>query len=359
MRQGSQILLIGHGDVARRIAMRLVMNEGIASIILSGRNEGHGAALASLVGGCGPARVLFRPLDACETHAVARLLDEIRPDLVFQCGALLSPWLLPARDDMVARFLRSGGFALQLSAQLPIATSVMAAVATSGYAGAVINCSFPDVTNPVLHALGVAPLCGVGNAGMIHRLAGHALRSAGRDDGNLRTLAHHGQVTMVATGTLRDHPTSAWPRFYLDGQPTAADALLAPLAPLASDRLLNEITAAHAVEIALAWLGMAPALRTAVPGPAGRAGGWPVVVSAGRIDLDLPSGLTVAEVEAFNAGAAVHDGVARIDRDGTVHYSDSAREAVATLCPALAEPLHPHQAPERFALLRRVLEGDA
>jgi hypothetical protein len=265
-----------------------------------------------------------------------------------------SPWLLSDRDDAVAAAFRRAGFASQLAAQLPPLLAVMRGVRQTDFSGAVINCSYPDVTHPVLHCLGLAPTVGIGNAGMIHAMVQARLRD--RDAcPRLRTLAHHAHVSMVAGATLDRVPEEQRPRVFLEDAEVSIATILAEAPPIPLTRELNEITAAHAVQLIAAFVGLVPAIQTAAPGVAGLPGGWPVTVREGEVTLDLPSGLTREQVLAFNYTSAQADGVAHIGDDGTVYFTDRLQQALRPRWPGLTEPLHPHAADERYAQLRAAL----
>ena len=311
-------------------------------------------ARATLVAGCSAGiDVRFVGLDALDHAAVRALIETQAPDALVQCASMHSPWLLHARCDPTARRLRAAGFASELSAQLPIARNVFSASYAVGYDGSMINCSYPDVVNPVLAAAGFAPSFGIGNAGMVHLLAETALRARGLH-GRLRTLAHHAHVTMTATGRFPlNEDIGLAPRFALDARALSPREVF--LEPVGSDRNLNELTAAHAVAMLRAHLGLTPPLRTAAPGVLGRAGGWPVTVAAGAVEFDPPPGTTEADLQGFNTAAARLDGIEAIDADGTVRFTAALQDALGPDLVALAEPLSADQALVRYAQLRAVL----
>ena len=66
-------------------------------------------------------------------------------------------------------------------------------------------------------------------------------------------------------------------------------------------------------------------------GPVGLPGGYPVRVSAGRIELDLPDQIDLAAAVDLNNRAARWDGIERVDEDGTVVYTDRTADAMAEL----------------------------
>lgn len=363
------VLIIGLGDLGLRLALRLSADALPLRLHLAARDCARMRARAALVAGCASAAsVRFVPLDALDGGSVRALIETVAPDALVQCASMHSPWLLHGRRDPVAMRLRAAGFASELPAQLPIAHSVFAAAHAAGHRGLRINCSYPDVVNPILAAVGLAPDIGIGNAGMVHRLADAAIRGAAAGGTavaasapRLHTLAHHAHVTMTATGRFADasEPAEpgAQPRFFIDGVARSArEVFTGPgAAPLASDRLLNELTAAHAVDLLRARFGWSPPLSTAAPGVHGRAGGWPVQVDAQGIRIDLPPGLDEADVVAFNTAAARLDGVAAIDDAGTVHFTDALRDALGPSLRTLAAPLALADATARYAQLRAAL----
>ncbi|HEU4407505.1 MAG TPA: hypothetical protein VFS43_19725 [Polyangiaceae bacterium] len=348
---GVRVVVVGGGDLGVRVACALAAEPWVSRVVLVARREREGAARAFFAAACGPAPVAPAALDALETERLHELLDRERAGLIMQCASLLSPWALHGRHDPATRALRAAGFAAQLPAQLPIARSVARAASQCRSPAPVVNCSYPDVVNPVLAAGGLAPLAGVGNAGMIAGVARAALNARG-GAGLVRVLAHHGHVTasMTADPSLC---RGLEPRVYLGEGGAREDGLAFAGPPLASSRELNALTAAHALAVLRALAGGGPELRTSVPGPLGLPGGYPVRIAGGRLALDLPPGLPLAEATALQRRYATLDGVEAIAGDGTVTFTEAARERLASLDPGLASPLHPDEALERHRRLER------
>jgi hypothetical protein len=88
--------------------------------------------------------------------------------------------------------------------------------------------------------------------------------------------------------------------------------------------------AASAVKNALALLGDDD-VRTHVSGAEGLPGGYPARVGRGRVRLDLPRDIDRREAIAINERAAAWDGIEQIRDDGTVLYTEQARDAMAQL----------------------------
>ena len=349
---------MGAGDLGLRIALRCAATAGIHRIWLTGRNPDRGYVDASLIDACSVgATVAFRHVDALDENAMSTLLCELQPDALVQCASMHSPWLLRESPSPAAEALLQAGFASELSAQLPIAVSALSAAYRIGFDGPIVNCSYPDVVNAVLHRIGIPPTFGIGNAGMIHMLAQSALCARG-DRRKLHTLAHHAHVSMTATLRFPIDPNMSAPRFFLDGEEHAPTSVFAGKCAIATDRSLNEITAAHAVSMIQSYLGLAPVLSTSAPGVFGMPGGWPLTVARGAINLDFPNGITKHDVLGFNQQAARMDGVANIDDDGTVHFTDRLCAKLRMLWPQLAAPLAPSEGMTRYRTLHAAIHAE-
>jgi KR domain len=333
----STVLIIGAGDLGERFAAGLAAAGVARRLVLVSRTGA--AEAAAMVASAHD--VLVEPVacDASRPDDVADLLARVAPDLVIQSAAGRGPWALAGRDDEAARAVAAAGFALRLPYQLPVPLAVMRAVRDTGYPGPVANVSLPDVTGPVLARLGLAPTVGLGNVGMILLRARAALRSASPDAELplVRVLAHHAQLSAVMQA--REPADRAdRPRIWV-GEPGQPEDGLAYAAPALAPSLRYNYVTAAALPVLRALLPGAAPLRWSTPSPAGRPGGYPVLIDGGTVSLDLPPGITPEEAIAFNERLAYGDGVERIDDDGTVHFTAACREAVATLDPGLADPL--------------------
>jgi hypothetical protein len=353
-----RILLLGLGDLGRRLATSLIDLPEVDELVLVSRDRDRGSAFARLLSACGETRCRFAAGDGLHTQALATLLSTERPALIVQCGSLLSPREMPARSDPAARALCAAGFALQLPAQLPIIMSLMRAVKLAGLSSPVVNCSYPDVTHAALARLGLEPLIGIGNVGMIAACVTGAARCRGSTPPLVRVLAHHAHVSSTLTGG-EPCPEHLQPRVYAGEEGVRVDDWARRMPPLAAGRELNMLSAAHARSIIRALLSTGTSLRTSAPGPQGLQGGFPVKVCNGRVELDLPGSLTWADALEFQSSSAALDGVAEIAQDGSVSFTAHAQRAVRELEPALAAPLHPEDALARFDLLTRVMRAPA
>jgi len=347
----AKVLVLGLGDLGARIASGLARIGTAAEIVVASRQLARGAAFARLTSACGPTPVRFTATDGLDFGALRALIRAERPDLIVQCASLLSPWVLFARTDPQAFALRTAGFALQLCAQLPVVHNLMNALAEEDNQCPVVNCSYPDLTNAVLATQGLAPLIGIGNAGMIRALAPAAHDAAGP----LRLFAHHSQVGAVVCADRARLGDTPPPRLFRGNTEYPADPLFSGIA-LPQDQELNALSASHAVDIAAALLPDGTPLRTAAPGPLGLPGGWPVLITPSSVALDLPASATAADFLPFQHQSARGDGIAGMAADGTVHFTDALRARLPSQWRMLAEPLRPEEALARHTQLLAALK---
>jgi hypothetical protein len=361
--RGARILIVGLGDLGRRLALTLATasaDDDTSELVLCGR-AATATSWARLTAAASGARVRGEAIDLLDTAALTALLTHEQPTLIVQCASLLPPFMvteLAERAHPLALALRAGGFGLQLAAQLPLVRSLMQARRLAKLMAPVVNCSYPDVTHPVLAAQDLAPTLGVGNAGMVAALVRATLRahSPTVPPPLVRVLAHHAHVTPVVLADRARLGRGPAPQVMLGDAGERRDELAFAGAPLPATRELNALTAAHATAVVRALLPAGAPLRTSAPGPFGWAGGWPVRIAHGELTLDLPAGVDLQAARSEAAAAAIGDGIVAIDAGGVVHYSDAARAALAAVAPELAAPLEPNDALSRARRLRQLLE---
>ncbi|MEE8398278.1 MAG: hypothetical protein V3S89_04680, partial [Desulfobacterales bacterium] len=165
------VMIFGLGAVGEVALQILARSDGIDRIVTSGRNEALGvfktnaAALGATYQRLSK-RFEFRQNDLKDTDATARLLEEIKPDVILLLASLKSPAVLgtiPIQAEVRAN-LYAAGFGVQLPWHLLLPFKFMQAFEKSGIDAHVVNGSFPDVTGPALwNHLGFGPTIGMGN----------------------------------------------------------------------------------------------------------------------------------------------------------------------------------------------------
>ena len=345
------LLILGLGDLGRRIAYHLACDPSLAyeKLIIASTSKQKGESFCRLLSACGNRSVEFHHVNALVPSQLKSLLSTQRPDLIIQSASLLSPWYLYENQERCTRskLLLEAGFAAQLPAQLTIPINLMTALSELKMDVPVINCSFPDAVNPVLNNFGLPVSLGIGNAGMINALAAQELI----DDNRAlpQTFAHHAHVRVVATGFVPEQ--MPLPVIYSDGRSLDLSKSFETRPQIVLDQELNALTSAHAVQVIRAMLGD-DILYTSVPGPCGLEGGWPVTIKGRDIQLNLPAQFNdEQEILKFQRKAAEFDGIANIDHDGTIYFTDSCLAQLDKLNPMLAESLHPSQCDEKLKLI--------
>ncbi len=336
----SQVLLIGAGDMGERFAAGLAASGRVRELVLVDiAGSGLREKAAALVSSC-DVRVRAVEAEPRDQYSFERLLRDLAPDLVIQAAALQSPWALIGRDDPVAQALNSAGLSIRLPFQLPCLLAAMRAVREIGYTGPVANISLPDITHPILERHGLAPTVGLGNVSMLLVRARATWRARNGDAPApfLRVIGHHNHVYGVMASVPPADPADG-PRVYVGEDATRADDLAYGAPAMAPGLRYNHVTAAAALPVLLALLPGSEPLRWSTPAPLGLAGGYPVRIDGGTVELDLPPGADLAEATAFCERIGHGDGVDRIDADGTVHFTAAAQAAMAPFAPDLTEPL--------------------
>ena len=336
----ARVLIIGTGDMGSRFAAGLAASGRVRELVLTDVSPDVGLSAAT-VASAHDCIVRAESFDARQQGEVEDLLRRVQPDLVVQAASLQSPWALVGRDDPVAGAIAAAGLALRLPLQLPVLLSVMQAVREVGYTGPVCNISLPDLTHPILHKIGLAPTIGLGNVSMLLLRVRAALRAGRGPDADLpllRLVGQHHHVYEVMESAPPPDPSSG-PMVWLGEEAERQDHLVYGAAPIAPSIRYNAVTAAAALPVLLALLPDADPLRWSTPAPFGLPGGYPVRISGGRIELDLPAGVDLADCTALCLRSARGDGLDRIDDDGTVHFTAEAMGAVADVAADLGEPL--------------------
>jgi len=349
-----RILILGMGDLGVRIAQRVVEGGFSSSCLLAGKSEAA-TQWARVLGISSGQNVSGARVDGQDTEALKALLTRFEPELIVQCATLLSPFALRSVSTKPAKAVLKGGFALQLAAQLPIVRTLMKSLRELGMNCQVINCSYPDVTHPILAAEGLAPTIGIGNVAIMAMWYQHNF-AAGSEDG-LQVIGQHAQLGPVLAGIFAAAETPT-PLAYLSGKRLSPTQLLFDTG-LTGGAAMNQLAAATIVPILRGFTERDGIVETHAPGVFGLPGGYPVRFVRGDLELRLPDALTLDEAVSFNTLAAKGEGIERIAEDGTVFYTAHAQDSVAEFCAELADPLNTEGLEKRFRILQQVAQAEA
>lgn len=330
------VLLVGLGSLGGPILDALAVDPHVAQIIACGRSATRGAArcnlarLTALTAGR-EASIDFRRVDLETPGELARLVEAEEPAVVINTASLQTWWLLDVLPGAAAAPLRKAGFGAWLPLHLKLTLAFMSELEEIDYGGVVLTGSFPDVINCVLGRVGMAPTCGIGNLDEIvpkvQLLAAERLGApAGEIDVTL--VAHHAlEVVAFAAGETAEREV---PPFFVrverDGRDVSrqvdAEDLVLRAFPVTTGPSWGTLAAASTARLVRAILSGKESHLHA-PGPQGLPGGYPVVVSAGRIEVREIPGLTLEEAVWLNEASHRFDGIDRIEEDGTVVLSEA------------------------------------
>ncbi|MAO80376.1 MAG: hypothetical protein CMH82_06915 [Nocardioides sp.] len=327
------LLIVGDGDLGRRVLSILAQSAYPRKIYLGARDEERARLYVNLIkftaanlGLCPQIEAVH--LDLNDVDQTSATIEDLSPDEVLMTASLQSWRRITELPESVFRELDEAQLGPWLPMHLALNYDLMRAVRQLPRPPIVINAAFPDAVGPVLASVGLAPDIGVGNvANIIPGLtaASSLLLGIPERDLHLRLVAHHYFSHYV-------------PRFgEADGVPHCLDAvdsggraLALPVADvfrslITSHRRLGGVdgqtlTASSAVRLLHAMLATEPRLVHA-PAPRGRVGGYPLVISRDGFALDLPADVTEAQAVSINEAGQVRDGIESIGATGTVRFA--------------------------------------
>jgi len=332
------VMLIGLGGLGSVILELLAREEGLGEIVVASRDAARGTArcnlarLGALAQGALPA-IRFTPLDLNNLEAVAETVRQEAPDIILSTATMQTWWLPDLLPPEQAAAIKRAGFGVWLPVHLTLTMKLMQALRDADYRGLTLTAPFPDVVNPILGRLGLAPSAGVGNLDEIVpkvRLLSAARLGVPLEAVRVFLVAHHA-LEPAAFGEPVDEVPPYFLRVEHGGQDVTdavcADELLLAPYPVTSGPATHFLTAGCAVRLIRALLSPGGALLH-TPGPHGLPGGYPVVVGPNGVQPAPVEGLTLAEAVAINERSHRFDGIERIEPDGTAVFSPWAADAL-------------------------------
>ncbi|MEV0584407.1 hypothetical protein [Nonomuraea sp. NPDC050310] len=316
---GRPLVLIGTGGLARGLAYALAtLARTPLRLVVAGRTPERAAEVcyvtttrAALTGAPVVAEPVPVDLTGDPAGDLVSTLAGLNPAGVVLAASTQSPWEATHAPSAWTSLVRSAGFGLTLPFQADFAVRTGRAVAEACPDAWFVNACFPDAVNPVLSALDVPVLCGIGNVNLLAASLRGTLR-LGADE-HLAVLAHHAH--------LHAQPEEA--RAWVGGEPVAGVGGLLAAQRSTTRSELNHVTGLAAARVLLGVLA-GEEQRVSLPGPLGLPGGYPVRLTGSRLELDLPAGLSREEAVAFNQRSAARDGV--IVENDTISFTSDLTE---------------------------------
>ena len=354
----------GTGGAALEILARM---PDVGDIVVCDAKD-QGKKIATAVSGANHLgfypRVTFERVDLMDTERAAAVIAVAAPVVILNCTALM-PWygrkLLDLPADVEAA-MKSSGVAGWLPTHVCIAQKVMLAVRRSGVNTRVINLSFPDAVNAILHRQNLGPVMGAGNADLLipnlQREVARQMKGHERDV-QVLLVAHHALTGLQSTDTPESMPYHI--QVLHKGVDITDDVSIGDLLYRASqDRLpgtlMDLLVASSLVKNAMAIVRDSH-LLTFAPGPCGLIGGYSVKISRDCVEVNLPDGITMQEAIALNERAQERDGISEILEDGTVVLTEKAWRGMKEATGYDMEAFHPEDACRRAKELIELFHG--
>jgi hypothetical protein len=351
------VVMVGSGQLARSLCDSLasirtpqrIRVTVLARDLTAAAGAARGAQVRATVAGAG---VSFTALpftaepstDPGDGYAAdAASMARLRPDVLVCAASAQSPYERVHAPSAWTELVATAGFGVTLALQAELVSRLAAALTGGAPDALLVNGCFPDAVNPLLAALDLPVLCGIGNVATLAACLDAALGRPGPR--RLAVLGHHAHLAAPDPAITGDDTAEV--RAWLDGLPVPdVTGLLAGYRALPRPEL--NALAGHAAAALVAGLAAdAGEVVASLPGPLGLPGGYPVRLSGGRAELRLPPGVSAAQAVAWNTAAGHRDGVEV--SDGHVRYAERARAALSAYQPELAEGWRATELPEVFA----------
>lgn len=348
-----KLLLIGLGQLTGAVLDSVARDGRFAQIVLAGRNAEAGRAkvqaarIGAALEGEYP-RIEFVPFDFNAANA-PEILKRIAPDVAFAAPSLLSRRKIRGADAKI-RALPSG---LWLACHLAPMLRLRDAWEKSGLSAPWVAASEPELVNAILHLTGIGPTAGSGGVALcvprIRLLAAQQAKAPVQEI-TVRLVAGAAlHDSMAGEGSFKANGTADWPPFMLKvtwhGQDitlAVRDKLKAKAPPFAEAD--HARIAASATLDLLAALGDDRLHDLHVPAPNGLVGGYPAKINRRGAEVDLPAAWDLDQAIGINATSLAHDGIATLDKEGAVTFTERSVAAFQALLGERIERLRPANA---------------
>lgn len=325
-----KIMLVGLGGLGTVTLELLAREATVGKIVVASRHQERGQArgnlalLGAMAQGFAP-NIRFVSLDLNRQEAVADVVRREQPDLILSTATRQTWWLPQRLPPPQARRLAAAGFGMWLPVHLTLTLKLMQALKIANYQGLVLTAPFPDVINPILGKLGLAPTCGLGNLDeivpKIQLLAARKL-DVPPTEITVWLVAHHA-LQAYAFGDNSGERPPYYLRVEHKGKNVTGELdpneVLFGAFPLTGGPASHFLTAGSTVRLVRSLLS-AQETRLHTPSPGGLPGGYPVWASRDGVRVaDIP-GCTLNKAIEINQRSHRFDGIDRIDDDGTAIF---------------------------------------
>lgn len=333
----NSVMIFGLGDLGGYVLEFLARIPNMPKIVTADINEDWGFRKTnSAIAGASQfglyPDIEFRQLDAFDIERTAKILQEVQPTIIYNSMTLQSWWVITQLPQEAYKAIDEARYAPWYPMHFVPTHKLMQAVKKSGIKTHVVNAAFPDVVNPALAKIGLAPTVGIGN---IDNLV-CSLRIVGAKMFNvpLRSVTVYMVAPHFVSYYVSRFGNAGGAPYYL--KVMIDDKDVTP--KMNKDEFLTKVTTfgkrpgsiqAHPVvassvcRIIMGILFDTKQLGHA-PGPNGLPGGYPIKLSADGVEVFVPGDLTLEEAVRINNEAQIFEGVESIEEDGTVILTEKS-----------------------------------
>jgi hypothetical protein len=335
----ADIVLFGTGSFAQRILFDIAATAPKpVRVAVAGRNIARldwlrTAANARAAIFERPVTVIARPVDLSSATAAAEVIGPLAPSVIVQAASAQTSSVISTQGNAWSRLVAEGGLSATAVFNALLTLRVAQATKAVRPAAHLVNCCYADVVNALIAARGLPVTCGVGNVAILAAVFSGELGV--RKAGPVKVLAHYQTITPFRRPAAeRRGPV---PRVWIEGEEVGDVYARFSSVKLTPEPVID-VSGANGVPLMLAMADGRDCLAHA-PGPNGLPGGYPVALRSGKLELDLPTGLSRAEAISWNARFEQENGIV-VDADGQVHYTGTLHDAFNKVSPAIAKGFH-------------------
>lgn len=361
------------GAVGLEIARTMVFQPEVTRLVLVDineekmRNEANDCAMLAEKMRSESVEIIPVVADLTRDGAIEAIFSTYRPDVTVQAAIPVSWYTLA--NSVPKDIWKRVNFEARLGPFLPLLLSFpikfMEGWKSAGAPGHVIQLSFPDVVNPVLAGVGLAPTSGSGNTenlcSTLRMVVADRLTMPTREI-DIKLIAHHYHSWFMRSpsnlGDLKERMFyfRAFAGSYDVTNELVSDPDFLPTVRRRYPYQRPRFAATSVVKNTLRILRN-DSLVSHVSSPASLGGGMDARFTDSGFVPVLPKGVTMEDVEQLLQAARVADGIERLAADGTVTFTDKACGAMSELLGFECKVLKPSQVHEQAAELLRCIKS--
>lgn len=368
------LMIVGLGQLGGRVLEILARFPNINKIITADFDEDYGvrktntALMGATYMNLYP-NIEFKRINLNNIEETAETIKKVNPRIIYGAVTLQSWWVIDALPKDVFKKIYKDfcGVGPWASMHLTLVYKLMQAVKLSGVSSLVINSSFPDLTNPMLAKVGLAPNVGIGNIDLItapwRKVVSEILDIPIRSVQVYAFGHHYNTYNLGRTGTGLDAPY--YVKIMVEDKDITKDFDIRELAreiPKRAKRTSGTqsswMVASSAVKIILGILNDTNELSHA-PGPEGLVGGYPVRLNKEGAKVFLPEGVSRERAIQINEESQKWDGIEKIEEDGTVVFTEEAYNTFKNLLNYDCKKMKVEETEERAKELRMLYKNFA